>query len=225
MSGLAARLEALPLAQREIWPSLSPLVDLGFVLYGGTAIALRLGHRSSIDFDFFTERALDRTALHEALPFFPHSRVIQDQKNTLGIQAPAGAGPVKISFFGGIEFGRVGIPDKTSDGVAVVASNLDLLATKLKVLQQRIEAKDYQDVVALLRAGTPLEDGLAAAAAMFGLGFQPSEALKALGYFEGGDLDALSQEEKRTLTNTVAGIRHIRPTGILSRVLSLEPGH
>ncbi len=27
----------------------------GFVLYGGTAIALRLAHRPSVDFDFFND--------------------------------------------------------------------------------------------------------------------------------------------------------------------------
>lgn len=34
---------------------------LGFALYGGTAIALRLGHRTSVDFDFFNDRPLDAT--------------------------------------------------------------------------------------------------------------------------------------------------------------------
>ncbi|WP_373321508.1 nucleotidyl transferase AbiEii/AbiGii toxin family protein [Rivihabitans pingtungensis] len=39
---------------------------LGFVLYGGTAIALRLGHRESVDFDFFSDRPLDRDPDHAA---------------------------------------------------------------------------------------------------------------------------------------------------------------
>ncbi|WP_409191675.1 nucleotidyl transferase AbiEii/AbiGii toxin family protein [Bradyrhizobium sp. RDM4] len=43
----------LPAAQREIWPFLAPSADLQFVLYGGIAVALRLGHRESLDFDFF----------------------------------------------------------------------------------------------------------------------------------------------------------------------------
>ena len=45
-------LEILPVAQRLLWPALRPAPRMGFVLYGGTAIALRLGHRASIDFDF-----------------------------------------------------------------------------------------------------------------------------------------------------------------------------
>lgn len=77
--GFRPHLEILPAAQRRLWPELRPAWELGMVLYGGTAIALRLGHRSSVDFDFFTERALDRGALSAALPFIERSTVIQDQ--------------------------------------------------------------------------------------------------------------------------------------------------
>ena len=51
------RLDILPFEQRRLWPNLSE-VPKHFVLYGGTAIALRLGARQSVDFDFFTERPL-----------------------------------------------------------------------------------------------------------------------------------------------------------------------
>lgn len=36
----------LPPAQRRLWPELKNAPNLGFSLYGGTAIALRLGHRN-----------------------------------------------------------------------------------------------------------------------------------------------------------------------------------
>lgn len=52
-------MDILPMAQRRLWPQLGNAPKLGFVLYGGTAIALRLGHRDSVDFDFFSERPLD----------------------------------------------------------------------------------------------------------------------------------------------------------------------
>jgi len=54
----APRLNILPPAQRSLWPHLVQ-VPGHFVLYGGTAIALRLGHRQSIDFDFFSDVDLD----------------------------------------------------------------------------------------------------------------------------------------------------------------------
>jgi hypothetical protein len=49
----------LPQAQQEIWPLLAPAAALSFVLYGGTAVALYLGHRTSVDFDFFRSASLD----------------------------------------------------------------------------------------------------------------------------------------------------------------------
>ena len=45
-------LEILPPAQQRLWPELGRAGELGFALYGGTALALRLGHRFSVDFDF-----------------------------------------------------------------------------------------------------------------------------------------------------------------------------
>lgn len=79
-------------------------------------------------------------------------------------------------------------PEISNDGVAQVASPLDLLATKLKVLLQRAERKDDLDVATLLEAGLSLADGLAAANALYGSSFPPEEALKALVTFADGDL-------------------------------------
>ena len=56
------RLDVLPQAQRALWPALRDLPHT-FVLYGGTALALRLGHRASVDFDFFPSEPLAVDAL------------------------------------------------------------------------------------------------------------------------------------------------------------------
>lgn len=42
-------LKILPAAQLKLWPLLANLPKQ-YVLYGGTAIALQLGHRESVDF-------------------------------------------------------------------------------------------------------------------------------------------------------------------------------
>jgi hypothetical protein len=47
------RLDVLPPSQVALWPDLRAVRE-SFVLYGGTALALRLGHRASVDFDFFS---------------------------------------------------------------------------------------------------------------------------------------------------------------------------
>jgi len=76
-------MDILPPAQKFLWPELENSANLGFTLYGGTAIALRLGHRDSVDFDFFSEKPLDRDAIKTAFTFIPQSTTLQDQDNTL----------------------------------------------------------------------------------------------------------------------------------------------
>lgn len=218
-------LNILPAAQQNLWPQLRAAYQLGLVLYGGTAIALRLGHRCSVDFDFFTSEPLNKEALRSMFPFMRHATVLQDEKNTYTVSvAGAGeqAGAVKVSFFGGIDFGRVGDPEVTADGVLQVASLDDLMATKLKVIFQRIEAKDYLDIVAMLRAGVSLREGLAAAREMYGPAFQPSECLKALTYFSGGDLDMLPRGDKDTLMEAAGAVRDLPKVEIVARELAVR---
>jgi hypothetical protein len=211
VSSFRPRLEILPAEQRQLWPSLAELAENRFVLYGGTAIALRFGHRVSVDFDFFSHRPLDRAALVRSIPWLATAEVLQDQPDTLTVLTiPAGGqAPVKVSLFGGLRIGRLVAPDPTSDGVALVASPLDLLATKLKVLLQRAERKDYEDVAILLSAGLSLIDGLAAARALYGPAFQVSESLKALVYFNDGDLPELASEVRRNLERAVLRVEAI----------------
>lgn len=203
MNKFSPRFEILPAPQAELWGELAPMRDLGFVLYGGTAIALRLGHRHSVDFDFFTHLPLERAVLKRSLPWFSSASVLQDEPDSLTVLAPGG---VKVSFFGGLKVGRVGDPEVSEDGVIVAASLEDLLAFKLKLVVQRVEAKDYLDVVALLRSGVPLERGLAAAEVLFAPDLPPMVALKALTYFEGGDLSSLPVEVREALCAAVSGV-------------------
>ena len=195
-------LEILPRVQRAIWTKLAPIRD-DFVLYGGTAIALRLNHRQSIDFDFFTERNLQPKALLKKLPFLDTAKALQSETNTYTFQVPLEQDYVKLSFFGGIDFGRVGEPEPSSDGVLWVSSLSDLLATELKVLMQRVERKDYQDIAALLRAGLSLGSGLAATQALFGNTFSSVDCLRALEYFEDPQLADLTRDDRLVLQEAV----------------------
>jgi hypothetical protein len=193
------------------------------VLYGGTAIALRCGHRVSVDFDFFTARPLERAALQRLLPWLESSTVLQDQPGTFTVLSAGDAvrqGGVKVSFFGGLTIGRVAEPEPSSDGVAGLASPLDLLATKLKVLQ-RAERKDYDDVAVLLASGLTLTEGLGAARALDGSAFPVSEALKALVYFADGDLGELPASTQQQL---IEAVRAVDAVPVLERSsLDLSP--
>jgi len=217
------RMDILPPAQKCLWPELENSKNLGFTLYGGTAIALRLGHRDSVDFDFFSEKPLDRDAIKTAFTFMPQSTTLQDQDNTWVVLAPcqdSGHEYVKISFFGAMTFGRVGEPDLTDDGILQVASFDDLMATKLKVILQRAEAKDYRDVCAMVNAGVDLSRGLASARTLYGPNFQPGESLKALVYFNDGDLNTLTASEKKTLVNAAKRVRDLPEIPLCSKFLS-----
>ncbi|MEO9191320.1 MAG: nucleotidyl transferase AbiEii/AbiGii toxin family protein [Acetobacteraceae bacterium] len=81
-----------------------------------------------------------------------------------------------------------------------VASLLDLAGTKASVVQMRAEARDYIDIDALLTDGTiDLPTALAAARAIYGLNFNPQSTLKALSYFDDGNLRRLPAPVKDRL--------------------------
>jgi hypothetical protein len=218
-------MDILPVAQQRLWPELRPCLKLGFVLYGGTAIALRLGHRPSVDFDFFTEKPLDKAELQAAFRFLRYSTVLQDEPNVHTALVPCSEADdqcVKVSFFGAISFGRIGEPELTDDGTLQVAALDDLMATKVKVILQRIEAKDYRDIAAMVKAGVSLSKGLSAAREMYGHTFQPSESLKAMVYFDGGDLHVLTPDEKETLIAAAAAVRDLPDVEIAAGELALS---
>ena len=202
MQEFSPHLEVLPAAQRQLWVELSAVPD-EFTLYGGTALALHLGHRYSVDFNFFGSRVLDLETLENEIPFLAGAQIIQREKNTLSAIVDRGA-PVKVSFFGVPKLLRLAQSLIVKDNGLKVASLLDLAGTKASVLQVRAEAKDYIDMDALMhlgRIGLPL--ALAAAAMLYGSSFNPEITLKALSYFGDGNLRDLPEEMKLRLAAAV----------------------
>src|SRR5579863_3067399 len=166
------RLDVLAAAQKRLWPELSAVPD-DFVLYGGTALALHLGHRASIDFDFFSNRPLNIEELQAGTAFLANAKIIQREKNTLSVIVERGE-PIKVSFFGVPKLPRLVPPGIIRENNLKIASLLDLAGTKLSVIQVRAEAKDYFDVDAVLRLGQiSLPTALAAAQALYGPTFNP----------------------------------------------------
>jgi hypothetical protein len=197
------RLDVLPAPQRALWPELKQ-VPGHFVLYGGTALALRLGHRHSVDFDFFSSEPVNPERLLDTLPLLRGCQVRQAGENTLTALLTREGGGVFVTFIGGLPWHRVNDPETTDDGVARAASPLDLAATKMRVIWARNEAKDFFDIHALLKSGVSLADALGAAQAVYGGQFEPMVSVKSLTHFVGGDLAALPEEVKQTLRNAVA---------------------
>ena len=177
----------------------------GFVLYGGTALALRLGHRQSIDFDFFSRGAFQPDTLRSSIPYLTGSLAIQSGENTLTCVLNLD-GEVRVSFFGGLDISSVKDPDEAEGPGILVASLPDLAATKAAAVQSRASAKDYIDLDALLRSGLALENALGAAGAVFGPGFNPLLTLKALTFYGEGDLHEVPNGVRRNLAKAVAAI-------------------
>jgi hypothetical protein len=190
--------------QRRLWAELKDTPKT-FLLYGGTALALRLGHRQSEDFDFFSNKPFRPAALREGIPYLKHAEMSQFQDNTLTAIVDR-HGPVKVSFFGSLGISRVQEPDIAGENGIQIASMLDLLASKLKTVQLRAEAKDYRDIAATLLKGLNLAEGLAAAAAIYGKEFNGALTLKALTFFGDGDLPSLAPELQVSLRRAATAV-------------------
>lgn len=192
-------LSTLPAPQLALWPELAATPD-SFTLYGGTALALRLGHRASVDFDFFSNAFFDPERIAEETPYLKGAERLGLGPDTLTCRVDRG-GPVLLSFFGGPGLGQAGAADRTEDTLLRVASLLDLAGTKAAVLQKRAEVKDYLDVDAILQHGMELAKILAAGSAVYGRDFNPLITLKALSYFD--DLPGLPAEVRMRLIHAV----------------------
>lgn len=191
-------LEILPPAQARLWRELATLPGQ-FVLYGGTALALHLGHRNSVYFDFFARDPLNLSQLEGEIPFLAGAKIIQREKNTLSALVERGD-PVKVSFFGVPKLPQLEPAHVVEENNLKVASLLDLAGTKASVIQVRAEAKDYLDLDALMRFGeVDLATALSAAHALYGQTFNPEATLKALSYFDDGNLRELPNDLKLRL--------------------------
>jgi hypothetical protein len=197
-SNFVPRLDALPPAQRRLWNELGT-IPAEFVLYGGTALALHLGHRQSVDFNFFGSRVFQPHELTDRLAILATATITQQAPNTLNVTVDRG-GPVRLSFFGIPAIPHLRPPLIAPRNLLRVASLLDIAGTKASVVQQRAEAKDYVDIDAMLTDGRiDLPTALAAAKAIYGEPFNPLITLKALSFFDDGDLHSLAQATRDRL--------------------------
>lgn len=198
-------LDILPPAQKRLWDELID-VPPEFILYGGTAIALHIGHRESVDFDFFGRESFDPDILYRSVSFLEGASVIQKAKDTLTAIVERGK-PVQVSFFGLPDLGRIREPLVVPETGLRVADLIDLAGMKAAVVQKRAEAKDYIDLDALsVRAGIDLPTALSAARQIYGPSFNPQITLKALSYFEDGNLPTISREVRERLVDAVRAV-------------------
>jgi len=119
--------------------------ELGrFALVGGTNLALRIGHRKSIDLDLFTCEPFDPQLLAASLPIrFPHTEVVSMSDIMLFV------------YIEDIKTDMVALPYPWLESFDIVqdirfASMADLAAMKLSAIARRGVKKDFWDIAALL---------------------------------------------------------------------------
>jgi hypothetical protein len=197
------RLDILPEAQRRLWPELDA-VPPDFVLYGGTGLALQLGHRASDDFDFFSSAGFDPDRLRSRLPLFRDldpadpDAWVQHKRDNLEAFVDRD-GPVKVAFFGGLDtLQRVEDPRLASGSRVQVAALIDLAGMKMRVIQVRGSWKDYVDIHTLASHGIDLPTGLAAAKAI-DRSFDPATSVRALQFYGDGTLNRVPAAMQRDL--------------------------
>lgn len=137
------RFDAVPESLRLLLPQLASLAaNLGFALGGGTSLALRLGHRLSVDLDFFTAHEFAPEVLWDSLKI-DGATVIGQATNTLTLEKQG----VKLDFLRHAY--RVLEPVEWIDGVPLI-SLPDTVAMKLNALANRGSKKDFFDFFELL---------------------------------------------------------------------------
>jgi hypothetical protein len=195
--------------QVSVLRALGPLAKSeGFYLAGGTAIALRFGHRRSIDFDWFAPTFENTDAL-----------IAQIAKHGLALtvaQVEAGTiigsiDGVKVSFFQ-YRYPLVDPLDFWPDFGVDIASVRDLQAMKLLAIAQRGSRKDFVDVHELLQQGAPLRDMLQA----FNVKFSTDRisVLRGLAYFDDAEAEPMpemlnAREWKTVRSDIVRAVRDV----------------
>lgn len=123
---------------------LGQLKELGqFYLAGGTAVALRFGHRLSFDLDFFTPNDFSQKELIKLMDRKGKFDLGQVSKNTLlGLFEQT-----KVSFF---KYDYPLIDETTNFDDVTIVGQKDLMAMKVDAISSRGTKRDFIDLYFLL---------------------------------------------------------------------------
>ena len=199
-------LEVLSTAQKTVLKKLGPLMkQWHFYLGGGTAIAIYLGHRHSVDLDWFTEKGIGDPM-----------RLAQDIRNQ-GITFVTGQiergtlhgtiSGIRVSF---LEYRYpllkplVFKPQFTSQ----IASLEDLACMKLSAIAQRGSKKDFVDLYALGMKDIPLKNMVRFYKQKYSVE-DVAHVIYGLSYFDDADKERMPKmfwnTGWRTIKNTIQG--------------------
>jgi hypothetical protein len=172
-------------AQQAITALIAPALDADTYLAGGVAVALDVGHRTSVDLDLFVSHDFDPERLAERLSVLaPEARVTGRAAGTLHLEVRGV--PVSILSY---RYPMLAPTRRVQQVSVPVASPQDLACMKVSAIAGRGSAKDFWDLHELLERG--VADSLADLLALYRQKYPVEDvghAVRSLAYF--GDADA-----------------------------------
>lgn len=138
------RLEALKSEQRKIFEKLKYFPE--FYLVGGTALALQIGHRISVDFDLFTAKKIPAELLDKVKRIFKEFKIkiIINHSEQLGVKI----NEIKVDF---VKYTFPLVLNLTEFMGVKIAAVAEIAAMKAHVLDRRGTLKDYIDLFFILK--------------------------------------------------------------------------
>ncbi len=179
--------EILTKEQIELIPLIKEF-SKDYYMVGGTAIALQIGHRRSIDFDLFTKQNLKRKQIKNIIESSAYTTtdIIYESSEQMhiiinGVKATFFQYPYEIKSF--INF----------EEIIRMPSLLDLAAMKAYALGGRAKWKDYVDLFFIIKYRFPLNEIILKAKELFNHFFNDKLFKEQLAYFE--DIDYSEEVE------------------------------
>lgn len=135
--------EIFTTGQVELLPFLKAF-QRSFYLVGGTAVALHIGHRRSIDFDLFTHAQLNKSRIKAKLMHIPFGQIpVFEDLDQLHVLI----NNVKLTFF---SYPYSVLHPINVNSIFTIPSLLSLAAMKAFALGRRAKWKDYVDLYFIL---------------------------------------------------------------------------
>ena len=204
------QLNTLPEKQVELYNLLKTVDWLKeFYLAGGTGLALHIGHRQSIDFDFFTSSDIDNNILDSRLNKIGIFKRTYEDSNTLYGEL----NDVKVSF---IKYDYPFLEELASDAYFFIAGLKDISAMKLSAILSRGTKKDFVDMFFLLNSFS-LKDILGFYGKKYNQADYEYTLLRSLLYFQDAESDPMPrmiqavkwEQVKKTITKEVRNLNLI----------------
>lgn len=176
-----------------------------FYLSGGTALSLQLGHRQSIDLDFFDQESFDPKLLQIQLERLGQLKSLKLGKNTLN------------TFLKDVQVQFLGYPYRLLKPLIdwkglKISSIIDIACTKLQTISLRGSKKDFVDLYFILKKYSLPKLFKKLDEKYQGSDFNKVHILKSLVYFDDAETQPMPKmcreitwrEVKKTISNQVA---------------------